>query len=91
MPCRQCYTRTPGDRGPSRPVVLWRRTWCGAPPPWRRTLLEYFGSDATLVSHPLPGIVALLAYHNQAMYGMLVLTVQGDRIAGIEAAVDMRI
>ncbi len=51
-------------------------------------LLRYFGSGATLVSHPAPGTVGVLAYHDRLLYGMLVLTVRGDRVAGIEAIVD---
>lgn len=51
-------------------------------------LLSYFGSGATLVSHPAPATVGVLAYHNRVLYGMLVLTMRGDRVAGIEAIVD---
>ncbi|WP_067901467.1 sigma-70 family RNA polymerase sigma factor [Nocardia vaccinii] len=51
-------------------------------------LLRYFGSGTTLVSHPAPATVAVLAYRDRLLYGMLVLTVRGDRVAGIEAIVD---
>ncbi len=51
-------------------------------------LLRYFGSGATLVSHPAPATVGVLAYHNRMLYGMLLLTVRDDRVAGVEAIVD---
>ncbi len=51
-------------------------------------LLRYFGSGATLVSHPAPATIGVLAYHNRVLYGMLLLTVSDDHVAGIEAIVD---
>ncbi|WP_433709523.1 sigma-70 family RNA polymerase sigma factor [Nocardia sp. CA-084685] len=51
-------------------------------------MLSYFGSGATLVSHPAPATVGVLAYRDRVLYGMLVLTIRSDRVAGIEAIVD---
>ncbi|MFE9328607.1 sigma-70 family RNA polymerase sigma factor [Nocardia sp. NPDC052278] len=51
-------------------------------------LLTYFGSGATLVSHPAPATVGILAYHNRVLYGILVLTTRDHSVAGIEAFVD---
>jgi RNA polymerase sigma-70 factor, ECF subfamily len=73
-----------GDCGPTRDLVRGADAAAA-------NVLGHFGSDATLVSHPMPTVVGVLAYHNQAVYGMLMLTVEGPRITGIEAAVDPRV
>jgi RNA polymerase sigma-70 factor, ECF subfamily len=67
----------------------------GAPPPQinhgpdavGRNLLRYLGNGATLVSGPV-GEQVLLAFAEQRLFAVIVLTVRDNRVAKIEASVD---
>ena len=55
-----------------------------------RNLLSYWGPGATLVSHPIAGQPALLAFRDWQLVAVLVLTMRGDLITSIHVISDPR-
>lgn len=53
-----------------------------------RTLLHYYGTGTTLVSHPLGAEPTVLAYLDRTLYAVLTLSVADDRVVSIHALVD---
>lgn len=53
-----------------------------------RTLLHYYGTGTTLVSHPLGAEPTVLAYADRRLYAVLTLTMSGDRVQSIHSVVD---
>ncbi|MEU6586403.1 RNA polymerase sigma factor SigI [Nocardia sp. NPDC046763] len=52
-------------------------------------MIAFWGPGVTLVTHSAFGRPALLAYRDRELFGVLVLTISGDRIVSIEATVDV--
>jgi RNA polymerase sigma-70 factor, ECF subfamily len=55
-----------------------------------RNLLQFWGPAATLVSHPVGGQPALLAFRGRQLSGVLVFTMRGDLIQAIHVIGDPR-
>ncbi|MEC3957013.1 RNA polymerase sigma factor SigI [Nocardia sp. CDC153] len=51
-------------------------------------MIAFFGPGVTLVTHSAFGRPALLAYRERELFGVLVLTISGERIVSVEATVD---
>lgn len=52
-----------------------------------RTLLQFFGSDTTLVSLPSSGHASLLAYRRQARYATIALTIENARVRKVHVTI----
>ncbi len=55
-----------------------------------RNLLHFWGPHATLVSHPVGGEPALLAFIDRALTGVLVFTMRGEKIQAVHVIGDPR-
>jgi RNA polymerase sigma-70 factor, ECF subfamily len=55
-----------------------------------RNLLHFWGPYATLVSHPVGGEPALLAFIDRALAGVLVFTMRGEKIQAVHVIGDPR-
>ena len=51
-------------------------------------LLRYFGSRTTLVSNPVAGPAVVLAFAGQRLAGVILLTINGERIGKIQVIAD---
>ena len=55
-----------------------------------RNLLRFWGPHATLVSHPVGGEPALLAFRGRALAGVLVFSMRGEKIQSVHVIGDPR-
>ena len=55
-----------------------------------RNLLHFWGTPATLVSHPVGGDPALLGFFDRALAGVLVFTMRGEKIQAVYVISDPR-
>ena len=55
-----------------------------------RNLLRFWGQGATLVSHPVAGQPAVLAFTGRELAGVLVFTMRGELIQAIHVIGDPR-
>jgi RNA polymerase sigma-70 factor (ECF subfamily) len=55
-----------------------------------RNLLRFWGQDATLVSHPVAGQPAVLAFTGRELAGVLVFTMRGELIQAVHVIGDPR-
>ena len=55
-----------------------------------RNLLHFWGTPATLVSHPVGGDPALLGFFDRALAGVLVFTMRGEKIQAVHVISDPR-
>ena len=53
-----------------------------------RNLLHYFGSATTLVLNPVPGPAVVLAFAGQRLAGVILLTIDGERIRKVHVIAD---
>jgi RNA polymerase sigma-70 factor (ECF subfamily) len=53
-----------------------------------RNLLRYFGTTTTLVSNPVAGPAVILAFAGQRLTGVILLTIDGERIRKIHVIAD---
>jgi RNA polymerase sigma-70 factor, ECF subfamily len=72
-----------GPDGPPRGVVR------GAPQV-ARNLLRFWGPEVTLVSQPIDGRPALLAFRGTELSGVLVFAIRGERIESVHVIADPR-
>jgi RNA polymerase sigma-70 factor, ECF subfamily len=56
-----------------------------------RNLLHYWGPHATLVSHPVGGEPALLAFVDRVLAGVLIFTMRGELIQAVHVIGDPRV
>ena len=70
-------------RGPAPGVVT------GAVPV-ARNLLRFWGPGATLVSHPVGGQPAVLAFRRRALAGLILFTMRGELIQAVHVIADPR-
>ena len=55
-----------------------------------RNLLHYWGPSATLVTQPVAGQPALLGFFGRDLAGVLVFTMNGDKIQAVHVIADPR-
>jgi RNA polymerase sigma-70 factor, ECF subfamily len=58
--------------------------------PVARNLLRFWGPGATLVSHPVGGQPAVLAFRRRALAGLIVFTLRGELIQAVHVIADPR-
>jgi RNA polymerase sigma-70 factor (ECF subfamily) len=58
--------------------------------PVARNLLRFWGAGVTLVSHPVGGQPAVLAFRRRALAGLIVFTMRGELIQAVQVIADPR-